>query len=99
MEMASDAVSFLSIALLYALPLVVIAVVVFGAFRVFAPTERKLPEDLPSDLFDGNTDKLPKEEAKAAKEEFKETYRSSIRRRFATVLERMNAFFNIQKRY
>jgi hypothetical protein len=98
MEMAS-AVLFLWIALMFCLPLVVIAVVLYGAFRVLAPTKRKHPEDLPSDLFDGNKETLPKEEAKAAKEDFKETYRSSIRRRFATVLERMNAFFNIQKRY
>ena len=99
MKLASDVVSFFSIALLYCLPLVVIAVVLHGAFRVFSRTDRKLPEDLPPDLFDGKTDKLSEERANAASDEFKESFRSGIRRRFATVQERINAFFNIQKRY
>jgi hypothetical protein len=69
-------------------------------FRHQASAERKFPEDLPHDLFDGKSAASPaNEHDRAATREFNKSMRGGIRQRFATVLERMNAFFNIQKRY
>lgn len=100
MELASNVVSVFSVALLYGIPLAVIAIVLYGAYRSFASVQRKLPEDLPSDLFDGKpTDGEGNLAGKVATSEFKESFRASARKRFAVVRERVNAFFNIQKRY
>ncbi len=65
-----------------------------------ASAERKFPEDLPEDLFDQKSDGPQAGRVdRAATSEFNASFRGGIRKRFATVLERMNAFFNIQKRY
>lgn len=69
-------------------------------YRHHASAERKFPEDLPDDLFGGQHGDSPADQqARAATHKFNSSYRAGIRKRFATVLERMNAFFNIQKRY
>lgn len=100
MELASLVVSLVSIALLYGIPLAVIALVLYGAYRGFAPVQRKLPEDLPSDLFDGKPANAEANVAgEAATSEFRRLFRASVRKRFAAIMERFNAYFNIQKRY
>ena len=65
-----------------------------------ASAERKFPEDLPEDLFDQKSEGSQANLAdRAATSEFNASFRRGIRKRFATVLERVNAYFNIQKRY
>lgn len=69
-------------------------------FRHQASAERKLPEDLPDDLFDNKSASSQANQVdQAATSKFNASFRGGIRQRFATVLERMNAYFNIQKRY
>lgn len=69
-------------------------------FRHQAAAERKFPEDLPDDLFDEKSEKSPADQLdQAATSDFNASFREGARRRFGAVLERMNAFFNIQKRY
>jgi len=84
--------------LLFAIPLVVFSVVLCLLLRFAFPAKRKLPEDLPSDLFDGkpaNADATAANEA--ATSEFKESFRASARKRFAAIVCRFNAYFFIQK--
>lgn len=69
-------------------------------YRYQVTAERKFPEDLPDDLFEGQGGKSSADQLdRAATRDFSTSFRSGIRKRFATVLERMNTFFNIQKRY
>lgn len=86
--------------LLISIPLVVIAVVLCLIVSFAFPAKRKLPEDLPNDLFDGKPASTATVEAnEAATSEFKKSFGASARKRFATIIGRVNAYFNIQKRY
>jgi hypothetical protein len=100
MELASLVVTILSIGLLYGIPLAVIAAVLYGAYRSFMPAGRKLPGDLPGDLFDDKpADPAAAEADAVATSEFKKSFGAKARKRFAAVLCRFNAYFFIQKKY
>ncbi|MFN0020320.1 MAG: hypothetical protein ACKVP0_18835 [Pirellulaceae bacterium] len=100
MDLASLVFFVFVAALLFGVPLAVIAFVLYGAYSSFGSTKRKLPEDLPNDLFDGKPVNADANAAdKAFTSEFKESFRASARKRFAAILKRVNAYFNIQKRY